>query len=192
MKAHHYMWKCQCRGQDVIDWSYLAPSGKGEIILLISVFSFLSSFIGGFPMKAQLVKNPPARWETLVQFLGQEDPSTGEGISYPLQPSWASLVAQLVKNLPAMREAWARSLGWEDPLDSPRGHKESDTTERLSLLFFTLGWGGFPSSSAVKNPPAMQELQETRIWSLSWEETLQENMATQYSCLKNPMDRGAW
>ena len=53
---------------------YLAPSGKGEIILLISVFSFLSSFIGGFPMKAQLVKNPPARRETLVQFLGQEDP----------------------------------------------------------------------------------------------------------------------
>ena len=27
--------------------------------------------------------------------------STGEGIGYPLQYSWASLVAQLVKNLPA-------------------------------------------------------------------------------------------
>ena len=27
---------------------------------------------------------------------------TGEGIGYPLQYSWASLVAQLVKNLPAM------------------------------------------------------------------------------------------
>ena len=37
--------------------------------------------------------------------------STGEGIGYPLQYSWASLVAQLVKNLPAMRETWARSLG---------------------------------------------------------------------------------
>ena len=32
--------------------------------------------------------------------------STGEGIGYPLQHSWASLVAQLVKNPPAMREAW--------------------------------------------------------------------------------------
>ena len=32
--------------------------------------------------------------------------STGEGIGYPLQYSWASLVAQLVKNLPAMRETW--------------------------------------------------------------------------------------
>ena len=41
--------------------------------------------------------------------------STGEGIGYPLQYSWASLVAQLVKNLPAMWETWVRSLGWEDP-----------------------------------------------------------------------------
>ena len=38
----------------------------------------------------------------------------GEGIGYPLQYSWASLVAQLVKNPPAMWEAWVRSLGWED------------------------------------------------------------------------------
>ena len=43
--------------------------------------------------------------------------SAGEGIGYPLQYSWASLVAQLVKNLPAMRETWVQSLGWEDPLE---------------------------------------------------------------------------
>ena len=30
--------------------------------------------------------------------------SAGEGIGYPLQYSWASVVAQLVKNLPTMRE----------------------------------------------------------------------------------------
>ena len=40
--------------------------------------------------------------------------SPGEGIGYPFQCSWASLVAQLVKNLPAMRETWVQSLGWED------------------------------------------------------------------------------
>ena len=34
----------------------------------------------------------------------------GEGIGYPLQYSWASLVAQLVKNLPAVRETWVGSL----------------------------------------------------------------------------------
>ena len=42
--------------------------------------------------------------------------SFGEGIGYPLQYSWASLVAQLVKNLPAMRETWVRPLGWDDLL----------------------------------------------------------------------------
>ena len=56
-------------------------------------------------MIAQLVKNLPAMKETLVQFLGQEDP-LGEGIGYPLQYSWASLVAQLVKNPPAKQETW--------------------------------------------------------------------------------------
>ena len=30
--------------------------------------------------------------------------SSGEGISYPFQYSWASLVTQLVKNPPAMKE----------------------------------------------------------------------------------------
>ena len=32
--------------------------------------------------------------------------SAGEGIGYPLQYCWASLVAQPVKNLPAMQENW--------------------------------------------------------------------------------------
>ena len=41
----------------------------------------------------------------------------GEGIGYPLQYSWASLVAQLVKNLPAMWETSVLSLGWEDSLE---------------------------------------------------------------------------
>ena len=43
--------------------------------------------------------------------------SPGEGIGYPLQYSWASLVAHTVKNLPAMWETWDRSLGWKDPLE---------------------------------------------------------------------------
>ena len=40
----------------------------------------------------------------------------GEGISYPLQYSLASLVAQLVKILPAMQDTWVQSLYWENPL----------------------------------------------------------------------------
>ena len=79
--------------------------------------------------------------------------STGEGIGYPLQYSWASPVAQLVNNLPEMRETWVWSLGWKDPLEkgklhtpvfmpgefhglvSPWGCEELDTTEQLSLHF---------------------------------------------------------
>ena len=50
---------------------------------------------------------------SLIPGLGR---SLGEGIGYPLQYSWASLMPQMVKNLPAMQEAWVRSLDWEDPL----------------------------------------------------------------------------
>ena len=53
---------------------------------------------------------------------------------------------------------------------------------------------GFPGSSVVKNPPALQEPQETQVRSLGWEDPLEEEMATHFSILawKNPMDRGAW
>jgi len=40
--------------------------------------------------------------------------SAGEGVGYPLQYSWTTLVAQLVKNLPAMWETWLQTLGWEE------------------------------------------------------------------------------
>ena len=68
--------------------------------------------------------------------------SSVEGIGYPLQYSWVSLVAQLVENVPAMRETWIQPLGWEDPLEKgkathssilawriPWVNKESYTTE---------------------------------------------------------------
>ena len=51
--------------------------------------------------------------------------STGEGIGYSLQYSWASLMAQLVKNLPALQKTWLRSLGWEDPLEKGKATHSS-------------------------------------------------------------------
>ena len=51
--------------------------------------------------------------------------SPREGLGYPLQYSWASLVAQLVKNPPAMWETWVRSLGCEDPLEKGMGSHSS-------------------------------------------------------------------
>ena len=35
----------------------------------------------------------------------------------------------------------------------------------------------------VKNPPAMQETQETWVWSLNWEDSLEKEMATHSSIL---------
>ena len=51
---------------------------------------------------------------SLIPGLGRP---TGQGIGYPLQYSWASLVAQLVKNPPEMQETWVQSLGWENTLE---------------------------------------------------------------------------
>jgi len=50
----------------------------------------------------------------LIPGLGR---SPGEGIGYPLQCSWASLVAQTLRNPPAVWETWLLSLDWEDPLE---------------------------------------------------------------------------
>ena len=64
----------------------------------------------------------------LIPGLGR---STGEGIGYPLQYSWASLVAQLVKNPPVVQETWVRSLGWEDPLKKGKATHSSILAWRI-------------------------------------------------------------
>ena len=81
--------------------------------------------------------------------------STGEGIGYLLQYSWASPVAQLVKNLSAYNvgrpefDPWVGKIRWRRErlsapvfwpgefrgLYSPWAHKELDTTEPLSPHF---------------------------------------------------------
>ena len=42
---------------------------------------------------------------------------------------------------------------------------------------------GFPDGSVVKNPPAMQETQETQVQSLGLENPLKEEMVTHSSIL---------
>ena len=66
----------------------------------------------------------------LIPGLGR---SSEEGIDYPLQYSWASLVSQLVKNPPAMWQTWVQSLGWEDPL-------EKRTATHPSILNWRIPW----------------------------------------------------
>ena len=76
----------------------------------------------GLPI-AQLIRNPPAMQET--------PSSAGEGIGYPLQYSWASLVAQLVKTPPATGETWVRFLGWEDTLGKGKATHSSILAWRI-------------------------------------------------------------
>ena len=57
--------------------------------------------------------------------------STGEGIGYLLQYSWASLVAQLLKNPPAMLMTSVQSLGWEDPLEKGKATHSSILAWRI-------------------------------------------------------------
>ena len=70
-------------------------------------------------------------------FLGR---STGEGIGYPLQYSWASLVAQLIKNPPVMRETWVQSLDWEDPLEKGKATHSSILAWRIPWTVQSQGY----------------------------------------------------
>ena len=57
--------------------------------------------------------------------------SAGEGIGYPFQYNWVSLVAQLIKNLPTTWETWIQSLGWEDSLEKGKATHSSILVERI-------------------------------------------------------------
>ena len=90
----------------------------------------LLSFLNQRPsLRAPLVKN----------LCNAEDPgsipgsgrSLGEGIGYPLQYSWDSLVTQLVKNPLATWETWVRSLGWDDPLEKGKATHSSVLAWRI-------------------------------------------------------------
>ena len=76
--------------------------------------------------------------------------STGEGIGYPLQYSWASIVAQLVKksacnvgdlgSIPGLGRSPGEGKGSPlqySSLENSMDYKGLDTTERLSLSLFT-------------------------------------------------------
>ena len=103
--------------------------------------------------------------------------STGEGIVYPLQYSWASLVAQLLKNhLQCGRTGfnpWVGKIPWRRKrlptpvfLDFPCGMADKESacnTGDVSLI------PGSRRSPGEGNGNPLQ-----------------------YFCLENPMDRGVW
>ena len=134
----------------------------------------------------------------LIPGLGR---STGEGIGYPLQYSWASLVAQIVKNLPAMWETWVPSMGWEDLLEKGKAthssilawrmkhcivHGVAKSQTQLSDLHF---WASSGNSNG--NESACNAGDLGLIPGLGRYPGEGNGNALQYSCLENPMDRGA-
>ena len=74
--------------------------------------------------------------------------SPGEGIGYPLQYSWASLVAQTVKKPPAMWVTWVRSLGWEDPL-------EEGMATHFRILAWRIPW--------TEEPGRLESMESQRV-----------------------------
>ena len=82
----------------------------------------------------------------LIPGLGR---SSGEGIDYPLQYFWASLMAPLVKNPPAMWETWVRSLGWEDPLEKGKATHSGILAWRIPWTMQRVGHAWATSTFAI-------------------------------------------
>ena len=87
--------------------------------VLNSVLDFIApSWVGRASLVAQLVKNPPAMQETLVGFLGQED---------PLEKEWQTTPVFLPGKSVEQRNLAGYS-SW--------GHKESDMTEHACTFIY--------------------------------------------------------
>ena len=86
---------------------------------------------------AQLVKNLPALAGDpgLIPGSGR---STGEGIGYPLQYSWASL-GSAGKESTCKCETWVWSLGWEDPLKKGKATHSSILAWRIPWTIQSMG-----------------------------------------------------
>ena len=107
--------------------------------------------------------------ETLVRFPGSGR-SPGEGIGYPLQHSWASLVAELVKNPPECRrpqfDSWVRKIRWRrDRLPTP------------AFLGFPGGSDGKESAFNVRDLGSIPGLGRSS--------GREQSNLLQYSCLEN-------
>ena len=88
----------------------------------------------------------------------------------------ASLVAQLVKNPPAMWETWIWSLGWDDPLEKGKSTHSS--------MSFPCGSDGKESACNAGDLDSIPG---------SGRSPGEGNgNPFEYSCLENPVGRGAW
>ena len=122
-----------------INWEKLNNLLKGTqtVNFILSLFLIILCHLWGFP-DSSVGKESACNAGDPGSIPGSER-STGEGIGYPLECSWASLVAQLVKNLPAVWETWVRSLGWEDPLEKKKATYSSILAWRIPWTIQSMG-----------------------------------------------------
>ena len=104
-----------------------------------------------------------------------------------------------------MWETWVWSLGrevswrrkWQTtPVFLPRKSHGQRSLVSMGSQRVRHDWATslFFTSLVAQTVKRLPTMRETRLRSLGWEDPLEKEMATplQYSCLENPMDRGAW
>ena len=99
----------------------------------------------------QLVKNPPAIWETWIPSLGWEDPLEKGTATHSSILAWRipwTILAQTVKRLPTMRETRVRFLGREYPL-------EKEMAIHSSTLVWKISW--------TEEPDRLQSMGSQRV-----------------------------
>ena len=90
----------------------------------------------------------------------------------------------MVKNLPVMQETRVQSLGQEDPL-------EKKMVALTSILAQRIPFWGFPGGTSGKEPAC--QVGDSGSLPRSGSSPGEGNgNPLQYSCLENPMHRGAW
>ena len=115
----------------------------------------------------------PKRWDKTA-LLGWEVPDS--------QGSRGGASGELPTFLTGICPSMAGALAYTG-MGQPR---ESECQPKAGVRERYEGRRGLPSVSAVKNLPAMQE---TRVWSLDWEDPLEEGMATHSSILAGKIPR---
>ena len=135
-------------------------------------------FIGGTDAEAPILWPPDVN----SRFIGK-DPDAGQNWR---QEEKGTTEDEMVRWLPWCNgHELGQTLGDGDGQGclvccSPWGHEELDTTwwlnndkNRALRASLVAQW--------VKNPPSMQETQEMRVWTLGWEDPLEEDLAPQSS-----------
>ena len=147
---------------------------------------FLIGEGNGNPLQCSCLENPRddgvwwaavcgvAQSRTRLKRLGSSSSSSAQSLQ--LYQMW-------LRSIPHIHVFVYEQQGWRRWKYKAMGYKKT-SRESNKLYSWGLGRGkGFPSGSGVKNLPAMQETQETWVWFLGQEDTLEEGLATHSSVL---------